>query len=222
MPIDIERNFVFVHIPKTGGSSIESLLGLKSKKNFYNRAPLKHLVPAYKTPQHFTWLELKQNLPATFLDHAFKFTFVRNPWDRFVSEFIWRKQLYESLSPAGRRNCFYNETDLASLDAFVRVLELPVAERTLASRGFDSHLESQLSFLTDEAGKIAVDFVGRFESFINDVAIVARRLDVQVTALGHERKSDREADYRSYYSTRSRLAVEEFYRDDIRAFAYEF
>jgi len=66
------RPFVFIHINKTGGSSIERALGL-------------HL-------EHMTALEKRAQLGANYWDRKFSFAFVRNPWDRAVSHFHYRVQ----------------------------------------------------------------------------------------------------------------------------------
>ena len=63
-------NYAFVHINKTGGSSIERALGLPF--------------------QHKTALELRAELGASRWERRFTFTVVRNPWDRAVSHFYYR------------------------------------------------------------------------------------------------------------------------------------
>lgn len=62
--------FIFVHINKTGGSSIERALG----------APF----------QHLTALELREHLGDRRWADRFSFGFVRNPWDRVVSHYHYR------------------------------------------------------------------------------------------------------------------------------------
>jgi hypothetical protein len=62
--------YTFVHINKTGGSSIEKALGL----------PFRHL-PAG---------ELRRLIGAARWERRFTFAFVRNPWDKVVSHYSWR------------------------------------------------------------------------------------------------------------------------------------
>jgi hypothetical protein len=69
--INNEYKFIFMHITKTGGSSIEKL---------FNYEGIKHQRP----------IELINILGQTTWDSYFKFTFVRNPWDRTVSEYFYR------------------------------------------------------------------------------------------------------------------------------------
>jgi chondroitin 4-sulfotransferase 11 len=222
MPIDLHRDLVFIHVPKTGGSSIEKLLGLNDPLHFFHAQPIPALMPHDRTPQHFTWRELVPYLSEEFAATAFKFAFVRNPWDRFLSEFSWRQCLYRRMSPERQARCFYDAQDVATLDAFVRTLELPAPIRLDAVRGFDGHLETQLSFLVNHTGRIAMDFVGRFECFSRDVGVITQRVGLTLEQLPHLKKSTRAPRYRDVFSPSARAAVEAFYADDIREFGYKF
>ena len=65
-----QYNFIFVHINKTGGSSIEKSLGL----------PL----------MHTTALENISLYGRSYWDKKYTFTVVRNPWDKVVSQYCYR------------------------------------------------------------------------------------------------------------------------------------
>jgi chondroitin 4-sulfotransferase 11 len=223
MPIDIERNLIFVHIPRTGGTSIERLLGMVDSRRFWSRKPIPALLIPDRTPQHFTWRELTLHLVGDYRK-AFKFAFVRNPWDRFASEFRWRQLNYHRSVAAGKvvSELYYNSNDLVTIDAFVRTLELSREKRLSARRGFDAHLEPQLSFVLDDSEAMVMDFVGRYEQFESHVRSVAARFGVKVGLIPHAQSTRREGDYRQLFSAYSRSAVESFYRDDIREFGYVF
>jgi hypothetical protein len=238
MPIDIRRNFVFIHIPKTGGTSIERMFHLVGREHLFSYLPLPYFVPANKSPQHLTWLELKKNIEVAlqmhstpspgfdqtckeFLENAYKFAFVRNPWDRFLSEYYWRKAWYFKELQKGI-NFFYSPNVMESLDTFVSVFDLPEEKRMDKKRGGDGHWETQLSFLVNESGKIAVNFVGRFENFEHDLRMVASKIGIRLGQILHVAKSQRDKDYRPYYSAYARSAVQSFYKDDIREFGYTF
>lgn len=66
-------NFIFVHINKAGGSSVEQALGL----------PLKN---------HTTAIEYRELLGEARWKRVFTFSLVRNPWDRAVSQYHFRIQ----------------------------------------------------------------------------------------------------------------------------------
>lgn len=84
MPYDINTNRLFIHIPKTGGSSINSVMGIKKGYDYLfseDSRALQHLVPS----------RVKCILGDKFND-AFKFTVIRNPLDRAVSDYLWIKE----------------------------------------------------------------------------------------------------------------------------------
>jgi hypothetical protein len=220
MPIDVRRGIVFIHIPKTGGTSIEHMLGLMQPQSLYGRSE-DGSGRSDKTLQHLTWAELHAHADSRFLSGALKFAFVRNPWDRFLSEYLWRRSWYFR-DIQSRSDYFYSAQDLKSLDAFVRVLNLPQPKRVEARRGFDGHLESQLSFVIDVNAEVAMNFVGRFENFASDVHRVCRLIGMEPPPIVHLCRTRRDRHYRDYYSSYARRAVESFYKDDIRQFGYEF
>ena len=101
MIISPGRQFVFVHIPKTGGTSLglaledrahrdDILIGdtPKAKKR---RGRLRALTPRGRLWKHSTLADIDGVLGADDLDRMFLFTMVRNPWDRAVSYYHWLK-----------------------------------------------------------------------------------------------------------------------------------
>lgn len=226
MPIDRRRHIIFVHIPKTGGSSIERMFGMTTSEHFVSAGPLKDLTPCNKSPQHFTWIELKRVLPLDFVQRAYKFAFVRNPWARFLSEYRYRQRDFlfrvRKMRERYYDQCCFDERHLSSLDAFVDVLELTFERRVDVYSGFDAHLETQLSFISDEHNQIAMDYIGRLEEFEKDVRMIANMVGVHIDKILQVNRSDQQIDYRHHYSQYARDAVASFYRDDIAAFRYVF
>lgn len=86
MPLFLKHRLVFLHIPKTGGTSVCRTLRDAGDAPLYTD---ESYTGDGHSPQHSTYRELmKANmLPADFNVMAV----VRNPYDRFVSEYNWRR-----------------------------------------------------------------------------------------------------------------------------------
>jgi hypothetical protein len=145
-------------------------------------------------------------LGAAAYDASFVFAFARNPFDRCVSSWMY---------------------------TYSWKLPFPEFVELLAARGLDDpawtwhervHLCAQRPHLSLGAeGAPTPAFVGRTEDLAGGIAEVCRRLGVAppAGALPHENKQER-ADYRSYYTDRTRDLVGQVYRQDIDYFGYEF
>lgn len=78
--VNNEYKFIFLHVPRTGGTSIESL--------FQANAPQRKMKSKHTSARYYRRKE------KTKWNTYFKFTFVRNPWDRIVSGYEWAKALH--------------------------------------------------------------------------------------------------------------------------------
>ena len=81
--ISYDKKFIFVHINKTAGTSMEKALADYGVKKLEEKSDLKFELN-YNQSQHFNCDEYKKYLGSEYDDY-FKFTVVRNPFDRVVS-----------------------------------------------------------------------------------------------------------------------------------------
>ena len=106
------KDLFFIHIPKTGGSSIYSNLSKQGVNiSYVDYAGSQHL-----NPQHFTFKMCKKQIP-NFLEYK-KFTILRDPEKRILSEFHWRTKaityqdidewIYYALNAYGNDNEIYD------------------------------------------------------------------------------------------------------------------
>src|SRR5256885_58381 len=98
-----EKQFLFVHIPKTAGNSIQSILrdysedeivALRSEQDGIERFGLRN--PNYKIKKHSTLAEYRGALGEERFRSLYKFVCVRNPWDRMVSYYFTPTQSPET------------------------------------------------------------------------------------------------------------------------------
>jgi hypothetical protein len=189
---------IFIHIPKTAGTSIgEAIYG-----HWVGHVPLSRF--------------------AAFDDRKFKsffkFSFVRNPWDRLLSAFAHLKGGGE---PLARRESLWSERYLGNFESFEQfVLALRDGEFRSVIVG-DVHFRPQLDWITlPGSERIAVDYLGRFESLEEDYSQVAHRLGIAGNL--PMRKQTTRPRYRDAYSAEMSKIVEEIFRNDIERLGYDF
>ena len=92
MPLDLKREIVFIHIPKTAGTAIEIALGIKAAGGISEEAILWGEASQERggSKQHYTYEEILSAKPHVKSWPAF--AVVRNPWDRMVSLYHFLKQ----------------------------------------------------------------------------------------------------------------------------------
>ena len=80
-----KHKIIFIHIPKTGGTSIEKSLNISNIKNGYG-------IKDNKAVQHFTWYNYQKHINDKF-NAYYKFTIVRNPYEKVLSDYFWLKNI---------------------------------------------------------------------------------------------------------------------------------
>ena len=217
MLLSIKHQFLFVHIAKTGGTSVRSALTrLRWRDPFFWPmfvcSRLSHLTGhriGAKFPRHAKVIAAKEMLPVAVFESLFKFAFVRNPWDLQVSSFHHI-----------RRERPHLMNGITDFEEFLRWKLDP--DRPYQFH-LDTSIEQQIDYLVDLEGEIIVDYIGRYESLEDDFQFICERIGVPHLTLPHKRKaSDRADDYRSYYSDQTAALVSEHFRRDIEAFGYSF
>ena len=186
------HKFIFVHINKTGGTSIEKVFDPQADQRDVR---YKHATAAF----------YKQAFPDPFRDY-FKFAFVRNPWDWLVSRYHWSRD-HQRLFDYSFDELLWRLKNRTRLSAAAPWLE-------------EDALQPQLDRLTI-GGAIAMDFVGRFENLQRDFDRICSNLRIEARTLQPVFKTNH-ALYVEYYDDEARKIVEELYAADIAAFGYRF
>jgi len=197
MIISHKLGCIFVHIQKTGGLSVETVLRENDDtidSQQYGRGLHRHARALRPLVSPEQW------------QRYYKFAFVRNPWDRLVS---WYAMCVQVTAP----NDFarYVQTHTKTFSDFVKHATTGIVERTTWN---------QLDYVVDEGGELMVDYVGRYESLGADFATVANRLRIPA-ALPHVNRSNHR-DYRQYYTDETREIVAQRYARDIATYGYVF
>jgi hypothetical protein len=193
-----EKNnkYIFIHVPKVAGTSIVwAISGSRGGR------------------KHLPWYVYKAANPV-FYDRAFKFAFVRNPWDRAVSAYVYlcrggNGNSDSSLS--GKISKYENFSD------FVR--------NGLGEGLYRNHLLflPQSEFIVNGDGELEVDFLGRYENLAQDCRFVFEKLGINVAGLPMKNSSRGSNRYRETYKRNGDVEViAGLYKQDIRTFGYTF
>lgn len=209
-------NFLFVHIAKTGGTSVRAALSrLRWRDPMYLPqficSRLSHLTGhriGSKFPRHARVVAAKEMLPEEVFERLFKFAFVRNPWDLQVSSFHHIRRERPHL--------------MAGIDDFPGFIRWKLDPERPYQFHVDTSIQLQWDYLRDLDGRMLVDFVGRYEDLEADFAEVCRRLGKPGLRLPHRRKATDRKDYRGYYDDATAEAVARHFHQDIEAFGYTF
>ena len=221
---------IFIHIPKTAGQSIETVFLEKLGLSWNNRMPLL-LLPntnlelgpprlAHLTAHEYVFYHYLSN---DLFTSYFKFSFVRNPWDRSVS--------------------LYRYMGYSSIIKFQTFVERYLSKMVESKYYF---CKPQINFLTDNEGNLCVDFVGRFENLQQDFNAICSKINFPSTELPHLNKSinlsnfenkfsafkkgwidfsfykPSYTNYKDYYNSKTESLIADLYQSDIKAFGYRF
>ena len=208
--------FLFIHIPKTGGTSIRAALRYYKWTDPY-RIPLfllsrlSHLSGhrlACKLPRHAKAITAYEMLPRPFFDGLFKFAFVRNPWDLQVSSYHHLRRERPHL--------------LEGVDDFDKFIRLKLDPERKPVYHFDVTIECQTDYLVDLKGNLIVDFVGRYERLEEDFHTACKRIGITGPALPHKRKALKRHPYQRYYNAETAEMIAHHFKKDIELFGYRF
>ena len=204
---------IFIHIPKTAGTSINSFFhpGVKFhfKKPDYERlfgwCPKRQLHMQHATSKQLLETEL---ITEEQWNEYYKFTFVRNPWDRAYSDYIWIKKF------ANVKGSFKNY--IKKEKGFKNIFNDNTNENYLGD-----HLIPQTIFF-DIEGKYKLDFVGNFENFSVQIQDVLKALNIRKNFDVFQNRTKRIKDYSKFYTNSNKNLVEQIYEKDIKLLNYSF
>ena len=195
--------YLGICIPKTGSTSLQSLFG----------PPYGDVVGAGPGEHHMDLTEALRRFPKA--KNYFKFTFVRNPYDRIISFYHHfahvRGTLLEpdSYRPAPRYHGYH--------DFLNRILDDKLWKD-------DLHFKPQYTFIDVDQ----MDFIGRFENFENDINHIFQMLNMpKYIQLPHDRKSnytgkcDCPYPTRGFFDTKSANNMYKYFQNDFDLFGYD-
>jgi hypothetical protein len=204
--INREHKFIFIHIPKNAGEAISEALGIKPSRNQHEFKFETCILDKHETITEC--MVLKKSI-----ENYFRFSFVRNPWDRLVS--MWSYSRKRNIQPAAS----------VSFEYYIKHQEAILAgapERYLSnSQRKINVLYPQYFYISDWWGNNVMDFVGRFENLQNDFDTICDKIGIPRRIIPQKNSSNHKH-YTEYYNTETREIVAKKYAKDIEYFGYKF
>jgi chondroitin 4-sulfotransferase 11 len=191
--INHKHKFIFIHIPKTGGTSIEKVFKKDVGGAFERERTIKY--------KHQNAKGMQKLFPIEWGEY-FKFALVRNPFDLLVSRYFWSRDVQQLES--------FKEKSFSEYIIAVNYHKLP--EWTIP--------KCQYNYLSVN-GEVAMDFIGRFENLQEDFNTIWDKIGIPRQEIPHVNKS-KHKHYTEYYNEETKQIVAEKYAKDIEYFGYKF
>lgn len=217
--ISLAKAFIFVHIPRTGGNSIQSTLiehaddVLVKKSEDLNQFGLTHR--EFALTKHSKLRDYHTALGDRVKTDFFKFTCLRNPWDRILSRWFRFKYGATNLPTTRGRSVFRRPVEpVWSKEAFIRFIRWH-----LENTGGDAW--SIMPWITLD-GDVCMDGYIRYERMQQDYDDICDVVGLPRRNLPRLNRSRRPRSYQTYYDTETRDLVARVCADEIKYFDLEF
>lgn len=235
---------VYIHIPKTGGTSFKKVFEpfintdivteqskiIKYQKNYYTNDL------SVINFEISNALRNKEALGDEVWKNAFKFTLVRNPWDRYVSNWKWLTRKERLFPKKGWHARGWQGMDgQITFENFVKQIQACYYELTPWHLYWHDkwHIRNQIEHIVDNNDNIIVDYIGRFENIENEYRFICKKIGLDNLELPHlnhdghysgeEKTHDvKKIHYSNYYNDELIDIVYERCKQDILTFNYDF
>ncbi len=191
--ISYDKKFIFVHINKTAGTSMEKALADYGVRKLEEKSDLQFEL-SYSQSQHFNCEEYSKYLGSEYDDY-FKFTVIRNPFDRVVSY-------------------YYGGAIKSDLSFSQWVVD------RYKNKNFKD-FERMYSDYKHWINLDDMDLILRFENLSVDFEKLKNTLDLDIS-LGSYNVNKKRVGYEEYYDDNTKEIIGNFFRDELDKFNYEF
>ena len=206
MIISHKHKFIFFAVPKTATHAIREALREHKGPDDWEQQMLfgRDVFPVPELAAlrhgHISVEQLKPFLPQDQWDEYFKFAFVRNPYDRFISTYFFLHRNQKSL---GDRELMNMKGAIRDTRFNTRLLVLP-----------------QSQMLTHADGSLGLDYVARYEDIQTAYEHICERVGIPSKVLIEKNASEHDTSS-SYYDEELRKLVTEFYSSDFDVLGYD-
>lgn len=195
----VNDNCIFLHIPKCGGTSLRRVLETELNQN------------KYRCYNHLEY----EYIPNA--EKSFVFTFVRNPWSRILSLYMfWKNQTPEHMYyKYDKKQVKYITKNRLDFKGFIN--EIAYNKESIFHE--KRHINPYIGSFFQNPEKL--DYIGRVENMQNDFDTLCDLIKINPCTIPHENQSGHN-NYIKYYDSETRDIVANLYADDIEYFRYKF
>ncbi|HHC29187.1 MAG TPA: Type II secretory pathway, pullulanase PulA [Rhodobacterales bacterium] len=209
------RRYIFIHAPKTGGTSLALALEARAMaddimlgdtpKARKRRRRLRDVEASGRLWKHAMLSDLYGLATQEEMEAFFVFTLVRNPWDRMVSYYHW----------LGAQSFDHPAVARAQTSDFASFIRQPATIAAMVQHPYRR-------YVTDASGVDRGDLYIRLEHLAEDLTPLEAHLGFTLADIPHVNASKRQADYRRAYDDESAAIVAQACGEDIARFGYRF
>lgn len=202
MIISHSHKFISFAIPKTGTHAVRFALRpfLEPEDEehvaLFHHSKLKTENFKQRKNGHISALEIKPHLSEEIWTGYYKFAFIRNPYERFVSACFFKHPLLAK-----------EYTNVTKCRAYMKLLIQRESNQT------SLFFKPQWDYIMDEKGNLLVDFIGRTENMDKDLKSIFSRLNLPFK-YPKKINSSNHLPYRSYYDEELQALISHFYQKD--------
>jgi hypothetical protein len=206
MPYYVRKHILFIHIPKTGGTSVENALKIRDKQTMYSKrfnrtmpqGPLRRISLQHQTLHNI--IKYRRRLPVRFNKRLRIITVVRNPYKRLVSDLFWYNLINNQTRP---------ETVFEVIKRYVR------------ANIYDNHNIPQHKFLVDGKGHMYRRIIVMKTERLTEQ--MKRMFNINLIHNSNVQGGKKvKKDYMSFLNEDSIKFINNFYKRDFELFGYKF
>jgi hypothetical protein len=210
--VSVSHGFIFVHVPKTAGTSLKRYLRPFEREGDVHIEVAREAVRAnFALRKHCSVAEIRKQLGEERFSSMFKFSAVRNPFDRALSTFLFLKFNFRDWDSSEQMDTFETFESFATSELIGR-------------SGPGRIFLPQSSWLTDNDGKLATDALIRMESLDADMSLILKRLGLNRPLKMIPERNQSKSNRPTFGAELSKGAVvdaiRERYAEDFEAFDY--
>ena len=216
--LSVNKQFLFIHVPKTAGNSIQNILRNYSEDKIVIQG--KHqdgierfdvINDKYEVTKHSNLKHYQEILEPHIYQKLFKFATIRNPYERMIS---WYFSPHRGVREWVREDFINLVAEVPILRDYISLFTTTSLETMIKKLGLSINLKPPK---LDRD----LDFLMRFESLDQDFKKVCHKIDIPYEPLPIRNQSERKH-YATYFDEELKEIVDNKFREEIEFGGYDF